>query len=95
MFDGRYKYNRYFNSQEHNRPTTIEQIFEVNDVELFDLETDPFEMRNLTLDKNNQDLLLAMNDKLNRLIDAEVGRDDGSHLPDIDGINWTFDRFDP
>ena len=43
----------------------------------------------------DEDVLLAMNDKLNRLIDSEVGKDDGSHLPDIDGVNWAFERFDP
>ena len=95
VFDGRYKYSRYFNSQEHNRPTTMEQIFRVNDVELFDLENDPHEMNNLATDRKNREILLAMNDKLNRLIDSEVGKDDGSHLPDIAGINWAFDRFDP
>jgi arylsulfatase len=95
VYDGRYKYSRYFNSREHNRPTTVEQIFEINDVELFDLENDPHEINNLALDRKNQDLLLAMNDKLNRLIDREVGKDDGSHLPDIAGVNWAFDRFDP
>jgi arylsulfatase len=96
VYDGRYKYSRYFNSQEHNRPTTVEQIFKVNDVELFDLKNDPNEMNNLALDKKkNQDLLLAMNDKLNRLTDSEVGKDDGSHLPNIAGVNWTFKRFDP
>jgi arylsulfatase len=95
VYDGRYKYSRYFNSQEHNRPTTLEQIFKANDVELFDLKNDPHEMNNLALDRKNHDLLLAMNDKLNRLIDAEVGKDDGSHFPDIDGVNWAFNRFDP
>ena len=96
VFDGRYKYSRYFNSQKHNRPTTLEQIFAVNDVELFDLENDPHEMNNLATDKKkNRDLLLAMNDKLNRLIDSEVGKDDGSHLPDISGVDWAFERFDP
>lgn len=95
VFDGRYKYSRYFNSQEHNRPTTIEEIFQVNDVELFDLESDPYELRNLALDRKHEDLLLAMNDKLNRLIDGEVGQDDGSYLPDIAGIDWDFDEFDP
>ncbi|MCK5656430.1 MAG: sulfatase-like hydrolase/transferase [Deltaproteobacteria bacterium] len=95
VYDGRYKYSRYFNSQEHNRPTTFEQIFEVNDVELFDLKNDPNEMNNLALDKKKRDVLLAMNDKLNRLIDSEVGKDDGSHLPDIAGVNWAFERFDP
>ena len=94
-YDGRYKYSRYFNSQEHNRPTTLEEIFQRNDVELFDLQKDPHEMHNLALDPENTEILLAMNDKLNSLIDAEVGRDDGSHLPDIEGVNWFFERFDP
>ena len=54
IFDGRYKYSRYFSPLDHNRPTTIEQIFEVNDVELFDLEKDPYEMSNLANDKTKQ-----------------------------------------
>jgi arylsulfatase A-like enzyme len=95
VYDGRYKYSRYFSILDHNRPTTVEQIFKVNDVELFDLKNDPHEMNNLALDKTKQDVLLAMNDKLNGLIDNEVGKDDGSHLPDIDGVNWAFERFDP
>ncbi|MDJ0874503.1 MAG: sulfatase-like hydrolase/transferase [Desulfobacterales bacterium] len=95
VYDGRYKYSRYFNSQEHNRPTSIEEIFQLNDVELFDLETDPHEMINLALDSQKHDLLLVMNAKLNRLIDSEVGRDDGSHFPDIAGVNWNFEAFDP
>lgn len=95
VFDGRYKYSRYFNSQDHNRPTTIEDIMMANDVELFDTETDPNEVKNLAMDKKNQELLLAMNDKLNRLVDSEVGKDDGSHLPDVKGVNWAFDHFDP
>jgi arylsulfatase len=95
VFDGRYKYSRYFNSQDHNRPTTIKDIMMANDVELFDTETDPNEVKNLAMDKKNQELLLTMNDKLNRLVDSEVGKDDGSHLPDVKGVNWAFDRFDP
>ena len=95
VFDGRYKYSRYFSITDHNRPTTVKQIFEANDVELFDLVKDPHEMNNLALDRTKQDVLLAMNDKLNRLIDNEVGKDDGSHLPDLEGVNWAFERFDP
>ena len=95
VYDGRYKFSRYFSPLEHNRPTTIEQISDVNDVELFDLENDPHEMTNLARNLKHQDLLLAMNAKLNRLIDSEVGRDDGSHLPAIDGVNWAIERFDP
>ncbi len=95
IFDGRYKYSRYFNPQDHNTPTTIEQIFKANDVELYDLKKDPHEMKNLARDKKHSDTLLAMNQKLNDLIDHEVGDDDGSCLPDIQGVNWAFDRFDP
>jgi arylsulfatase A-like enzyme len=95
IFDGRYKFSRYFNPTQHNRPTTIEQIYEVNDVELYDLEEDPHEMHNLGLDKKkNAQLIMAMNDKMNKLIDDEVGSDKGEFLPDIKNVNWAFDRFD-
>jgi hypothetical protein len=36
-----------------------------------------------------------MNDKLNHLIDIEVGKDDGFHLPYIDRVDWALERFDP
>lgn len=95
IFDGRYRFSRYFNPGQHNRPTTIEQIYEVNDIELYDLEKDPHEMHNLGLDKEKNDqLIMAMNDKMNKLIDDEVGSDKGEGLPDIKNVNWAFDRFD-
>jgi arylsulfatase len=58
-------------------------------VELYDLAQDPEETTNLALDRaRHSELLLAMNDKLNRLIDAEVGDDVGQMLPGgIDG-DW-------
>lgn len=95
VFDGRYKYNRYFSPIDHNQPTTVDEIFAANDVELFDLQNDPHEINNLAQDNSKQELLLAMNDKLNRLIEDEVGVDDGSHLPDLEDVDWSFDRFDP
>ena len=95
IFDGRYRFSRYFNPGQHNRPTTIEQIYEVNDIELYDLEKDPHEMHNLGVDKEKNDqLIMAMNDKMNKLIDDEVGSDKGEGLPDIKNVNWAFDRFD-
>ena len=95
VFDGRYKYSRYFSPKQHNQPRTLEGIFELNDVELFDLEADPDEMRNLAVEpKKHGDLLLAMNDKMNALIDAEVGVDDGSFLPGEDA-DWAATTFDP
>lgn len=87
VFDGRYQFTRYFSPRQHHRPTSLETLFERNDVELFDLEKDPHELVNLAVDRRRHgDLLLAMNDKLNRLIDAEVGEDVGQMLPgSVDG----------
>ena len=91
VYDGRYKLSRYFAPREHNMPRSLEELFANNDVELYDQETDPHEMRNLAFDRReNGDLLLAMNAKLNALIEAEVGEDVGQMLPD-DDADWTLD----
>jgi len=89
VFDGRYQFTRYFSPKQHNRPTSIESLFRLNDVELFDLSRDPNEVANLALDRTKHgELLLAMNDKLNRLIDAEVGEDVGQMLPGGVDAGW-------
>ena len=95
VFDGRYKYTRYFSPRQHNQPRTLEGIFELNDVELFDLDADPDEMQNLALEpKKHGELLLAMNETMNRLLADEVGVDDGSFLPGED-VDWAATTFDP
>ncbi len=93
--DGRYRYSRYFSPLQHNLPNTVEEVFEYNDVELFDLESDPEEMRNLAVDrKANGELLLAMNQKLTNTIVAEVGSDEGEFLPE-NKAGWAVTHFDP
>jgi choline-sulfatase len=92
VFDGRYRFSRYFSPLDFNRPTTWEALFARNDVELYDLQSDPDEVDNFALDRSRfGDLVLAMNAVLNDRIDEEVGIDDGSFLPIRDG-RWTFPK---
>jgi arylsulfatase A-like enzyme len=89
VFDGRYQFTRYFSPKLHNRPTSLDALFKLNDVELFDLQQDPHEVKNLAIDpKRSADLLMAMNDKLNKLVDAEVGEDVGQMLPGGVDAGW-------
>jgi arylsulfatase A-like enzyme len=93
--DGRYRFSRYFSPEQHNLPASLEALFKDNDVELYDLKTDPYEMRNLAVDnRTNGDLLLAMNKKLNDIIATEVGSDNGEFLPD-NKAGWALTHFDP
>ncbi|MCL4762084.1 MAG: sulfatase-like hydrolase/transferase [Burkholderiales bacterium] len=91
VFDGRYRLTRYFAPRQHHRPASLEDLLRLNDVELFDVERDPLERRNLVLDLDrHRDLLAAMNDKLNALVDREVGEDVGQMMPGgVDG-GWVL-----
>ncbi|WP_319452479.1 MULTISPECIES: sulfatase-like hydrolase/transferase [unclassified Mycobacterium] len=81
-FDGQYKFARYYAPANFNTPTTMEEILRDNDVQLFDLRSDPLETSNLALDpEKNKDLILRMNALLNELMADEVGKNDGSFLP--------------
>ena len=93
--DGRYRYSRYFSPLQHNSPSSIESILQFNDVELFDLQADPDEVDNLVNDLGeNGELMLAMNQKMNDIIAAEVGEDNGSFLPE-NKAGWAVTKFDP
>ena len=90
IYDGHYKFSRYFSPLGHHTPKTIEQLFANNDVELYDLKNDPFEMNNLAVNLNKYgDIIEMMNTKLNVLIGIEVGEDIGQMLPSAEGENWT------
>ena len=92
VFDGRYKLTRYFGPEDRNRPGNIDELYRDNDVELFDLQTDPGEMTNLAAKKGeNRDLVLAMSGKLETLIKREIGVDDGREMPPFKGLTWTLD----
>ncbi|MBL8675739.1 MAG: sulfatase-like hydrolase/transferase [Rhodospirillales bacterium] len=94
-FDGRYRFTRYFAPVERNRPTTIDELFRHNDVELFDHQTDPGETRNLALDRAaNAGAIMAMNAKLEAVIKDEIGVDDGREMPDIPNITWGIGKID-
>jgi arylsulfatase len=84
VFDGRYKFARYYAPDDFNTPKTLEELLANNEIELFDLETDPDEVVNLGVDtQTHKELILRMNDLLNRMIAREVGVNDGSFLPQV------------
>jgi len=84
VFDGRYKYARYYAPDDFNTPKTLQEILGNNELELFDLEADPDEVDNLAVDSEKYaELIVRMNELMNRYIAAEVGVNDGSFLPAV------------
>jgi len=89
----RYKFARYFAPNNFHMPATYEELISNNDLELYDLHTDPDEMINLASPANreaNKDLIMQLNDKLNRLIIDEFDRDDGrefDNMPQYGGFD--------
>lgn len=63
-------------SSDSGRPWS-ENIYRFNDLELYDVQLDPLEMNRL-----------AMSEKLNRLIETEVGEDREQMLPGGVGAGW-------
>ncbi len=95
VFDGRHKFTRYFSPLERNSPKTLDALYAANDVELFDLQSDPKEMTNLAAKQGeNAELVAAMSAKLEAAIKAEIGVDDGREMPEVEGIDWRIDRID-
>jgi arylsulfatase A-like enzyme len=90
IYDGQYRFGRYFAPNNFNTPKTMEALLANNDLEVYDLKNDPEEIHNLALDmKKNGDLIFSLNQKLNEIIANEVGVDDGSYMPIRNG-KWYF-----
>ena len=79
-----YKFARYFSPLHFNTPTEIESLYTQNEVELYRYGSD--ETENLAWPKgNNEGLVMTYNEKLNTLIQREVGIDDGRETEFFDG----------
>jgi arylsulfatase len=84
IYDGRYKFARYFEGAKHNTPADLAALFRDNDVELYDTQTDPDELVNLANDREaNRELLTRLNASTNAAVVAELSdgdKDDGSEF---------------
>lgn len=95
VFDGRYKFTRYFAPPQQNRPQSLDALYRWNDVELFDLQADPRETVNLAARVgDHKDRVLAANARLNAVIEREIGVDNGRELPNPPLVDWTVERTD-
>ncbi|HZF31155.1 MAG TPA: sulfatase-like hydrolase/transferase [Gammaproteobacteria bacterium] len=83
VYDGRYKFGRYFKISEHHEPRDWDTLVAHNDLELYDTSNDPDEIVNLAFDKPEAQKakILELNAKVNALVDGEVGADDGAMYP--------------
>ena len=84
VFDGRFKFARYYAPDNFNTPETMDTLLAHNEIELFDLQKDPDEVDNLGVDpQTHHDLIMQMNTLMNAMIAREVGVNDGSFLPKV------------
>jgi arylsulfatase A-like enzyme len=73
--DKRYTFGRYFSPLRPNRPADVDALFADNDVVLYDRQNDPKEQKNLAGDPSHRQLVAECSDRLEALINTEIGRD--------------------
>lgn len=85
VFDGRYKFTRYFSPDSHHLPQDWDTLLAHNDLELYDTHQDPDELVNLAARPEGpeavKERLLALNARTNQLIEQEIGDDHGGEYP--------------
>lgn len=87
----RYKYSRWFTPGDHHMPENWTQLLGRNDLELYDIKKDPLELNNLAQDPEaHKEILMMLNDQLNKLIIKEVGEDKGAYFPGNPNM-WTVE----
>jgi arylsulfatase A-like enzyme len=85
-----YKFVRYFSPKEHHVPHDFETLLQYNDLELFDLQADPQELKNLGAEPDkHRALITELNTQLNLLIAQEMGEDKGNYMPGPNGM-WNL-----
>jgi arylsulfatase len=78
VVDGQYKLVRWFSPLEYGNPSTLEELYAVSDVGLYDLVNDPGELENLghpDHPKHDSALVERMLKKLHALVEQEIGDD--------------------
>lgn len=80
--DDRFTFGRYFSPLQPNRPTDLGALYADNDVVLYDRESDPGELVNLADDPASRGLVEEYRDRLEALIDAEIGPDVHAWVPE-------------
>jgi arylsulfatase A-like enzyme len=92
IFDGRYKFARYFAPDDHHIPKNYDDLIKRNDLELYDTKADPGETTNIAdrrlIDPVIRQIIDRMNSKLNKLIRAEIGDDEGDYIPSTTKFAW-------
>jgi arylsulfatase len=84
IYDGRYKFARYFSPVNFNRPSTLQELIDNNELELYDTFNDPDELNNLARNySENSGLIDELYNKLELLIDIEIGDDTEYGMPDF------------